>query len=156
MPGKAITPETSYGNTFANVSGNSVSVTGVEPIGEIDYDSLNRKRFSEGIEFNSFYGMLKDNVMARLGAPVVRVELTDYQVYLSIDEAVSKLDYHGPDWCTQFMEFKTVARYNTYSLPRFVLNNTQYVVYKKSLLAIQLDSGTLEFDFFIKYFQDSF
>ena len=55
MPGKAITPETSYGNTFANVSGNSVSVTGVEPIGQIDYDTLNRRRFSEGIEFNSFF-----------------------------------------------------------------------------------------------------
>ena len=84
MPGKAITPETSYGNTFANVSGNSVSVTGVEPVGEINYDNRNRKRFSEGIEFNGVYGMLKDNVMSRLVAPVTRVELTDYQVYLSI------------------------------------------------------------------------
>ena len=42
------------------------------------------------------------------------------------------------------------------SYPRFVMNNMQYVVYKKSLLSVAQQQGTLEFDFFIKYFQDNF
>jgi len=149
-------PQTSYGNTFAVRKGNSISVTGVEPVGEVNYETLNRRRFVDTIEFNNFYGIIKDNVLARLGSPVIRVELTDYQIYLAIDEAISKLDYHAPSWCIQFMEFNTIANYNTYILPQFVMNNIQYVVYKKSLLGLNLAEGTLEFDFFIKYFQDNF
>ena len=36
------------------------------------------------------------------------------------------------------------------------MNNLQYVVYKKSLLSVAQQQGSLEFDFFIKYFQDNF
>tara|TARA_R110000765_G_scaffold228162_1_gene331872 strand:+ start:782 stop:1294 length:513 start_codon:yes stop_codon:yes gene_type:complete len=36
------------------------------------------------------------------------------------------------------------------------MNNMQYVVYKKSLLSVAQQQGSLEFDFFIKYFQDNF
>ena len=36
------------------------------------------------------------------------------------------------------------------------MDNLDYVVYKKTLLSIQSQAGTLEFDFFIKYFQDNF
>tara|TARA_R110000824_G_scaffold156402_1_gene329547 strand:- start:1682 stop:2470 length:789 start_codon:yes stop_codon:yes gene_type:complete len=125
-------------------------------LGEIDYDTLNRRRFSDPVEMGAFYESLKDFVLARLGAPVVRVELTDFQILTTIDEAISKLDYHAPSWCTNYMTFTTVPSYNIYELPRFVMNNMQYVVYKKSLLAVAAAQGSLEFDFFIKYFQDNF
>ena len=41
-------------------------------------------------------------------------------------------------------------------MPTWVVHNLEYVVYKKTLLSIQSQAGTLEFDFFIKYFQDNF
>lgn len=125
-------------------------------VGEIDYDTLNRRRFSDMVEMGGFYETLKDFVLARLGAPVIRVELTDFQILTAIDEAIAKLDYHAPAWCTNYMTFTTVPGYNIYELPRFVMNNMQYVVYKKSLLAVAAAQGSLEFDFFIKYFQDNF
>ena len=152
----SIIPKTNFGNTFATAVGDSRSVSSMNSLGEIDYDTLNRRRFSDPVEMGAFYESLKDFVLARLGAPVVRVELTDFQILTTIDEAISKLDYHAPSWCTNYMTFTTVPSYNIYELPRFVMNNMQYVVYKKSLLAVAAAQGSLEFDFFIKYFQDNF
>ena len=152
----SIIPKTNFGNTFATAVGDSRSVSSMNSLGEIDYDTLNRRRFSDPVEMGAFYESLKDFVLARLGAPVVRVELTDFQILTTIDEAISKLDYHAPAWCTNYMTFTTVPSYNIYELPRFVMNNMQYVVYKKSLLAVAAAQGSLEFDFFIKYFQDNF
>ena len=37
-----------------------------------------------------------------------------------------------------------------------LMKNLQYVVYKKTLLAVAAAQGSLEFDFFVKYFQDNF
>jgi len=152
----SIIPKTNFGNTFATAVGDSRSVSSMNSLGEIDYDTLNRRRFSDPVEMGAFYESLKDFVLARLGAPVIRVELTDFQILTTIDEAISKLDYHAPSWCTNYMTFTTVPSYNIYELPRFVMNNMQYVVYKKSLLAVAAAQGSLEFDFFIKYFQDNF
>ncbi len=73
-----------------------------------------------------------------------------------MDEAISKLDYHAPFWATQIASFATSAGVGAYILPTHIANNLSYVVYKKSLLSIQNQSDTLEFDFFIKYFQDNF
>jgi len=108
------------------------------------------------VEFNKFYSSIKDSILSRLGSPVIRVELTDHQILTVVDEAVSKLDYHAPAWCTNYMSFTTQVNQNLYELPRFVMNNLQYVVYKKSLLSVAQQQGSLEFDFFIKYFQDNF
>ena len=155
-----ITPKTTWGNTFASPIGSAtdggVVVSSVHTYGEIDYDTLNRRRFSEHIQFNKFYSIMKDSIMSRLGAPVIRVELTDHQILTAIDEAVSKLDYHAPNWCMNYMTFTTIPNANHYTLPRFVMNNLQYVVYKKTLLAVAAAQGSLEFDFFVKYFQDNF
>jgi hypothetical protein len=128
----------------------------VDFLGEIDYTVLSRSRFSEQIEFSNFYKSLKDSIMSRLGSPVIRVELTDHQVLTAIDEAIAKLDFHAPNWCTNYMTFQTVAGESFYELPTVVMNNLQYVIYKKSLLAVNAAQGSLEFDFFIKYFQDNF
>ena len=153
---KPIRPKTSWGNTTAIKVGSTNDASAHNTFGDIDYDTLNRSRFSDSIAFNKFYAILKDSILSRLGSPVIRVELTDHQILTVIDEAISKLDYHAPQWCTNYMSFTTVRHKNLYELPRFVMNNLQYVVYKKSLLSVAQQQGTLEFDFFIKYFQDNF
>jgi|TARA_R110001583_G_scaffold30373_6_gene105054 hypothetical protein len=151
-----VQPRTSWGNTTATKVGSTNKAEEVARFGDIDYDTLNRSRFSDSVEFNKFYASLKDSILSRLGSPVIRVELTDHQILTVIDEALSKLDYHAPQWCTNFMSFTTQVGQNLYELPRFVMNNLQYVVYKKSLLSVAQQQGSLEFDFFIKYFQDNF
>jgi hypothetical protein len=151
-----IRPKTSWGNTTASKVGSSNDASAHVPFGDINYDTLNRSRFSDAVEFNKFYASIKDSILSRLGSPVIRVELTDHQILTAIDEAVSKLDYHAPQWCTNYMSFTTQVDQNLYELPRFVMNNLQYVVYKKSLLSVAQQQGSLEFDFFIKYFQDNF
>jgi len=149
-------PKTSFGNTFTVPTGTDTYVSSVQTLGEIDYSTLNRRRFSDSVQFSNFYKGIKDFVLARLGAPVVRVELSEFQVLTAIDEAITKLDYHAPNWCTNYMTFITKGGENVYELPRFVMNNLQYVVYKKTLLSVAAHSNTLEFDFFVKYFQDNF
>ena len=151
-----IYPNTHWGNTFHKQRGGALSTASAISIGGIDYPNLNKRRFSNNVEITEFYQIIKDFVLSRLGFPVVRVELTDHQIATAIDEAVSKLDYHSPRWCTQLMTFETSAGVNGYTLPPLVMNNLQYVVYKKTLLAVAQQQGTLEFDFFIKYFQDNF
>ena len=151
-----VVPNTNWGNTFHQQRGNALSTASAVTIGDIDYHNLNKRRFSEGVEMTEFYEGIKDFVLSRLGYPVIRVELTDHQVATAIDEAISKLDYHSPRWCTQMMTFEASAGINGYTLPPVVMNNLQYVVYKKTLLAVAQQQGTLEFDFFIKYFQDNF
>jgi hypothetical protein len=126
------------------------------PSGDIPYDTLNKRYFSDNVEFNRFYALVRDFIKSRLGHPVVRVELDDFQILTAIDEAVSKLDYHAPDWCTQLAAFRTQAKVNMYELPSFMVNNFRYAAYKKSLLSIPLANQSLEMDFFIKYFQDNF
>ena len=153
----AYQPKTRYGNTFANRKGLSNDASAFsETLGDIKYDSVNRRLFAEQVEFNRFYTIVKDFIKARLGHPVVRVELTDFQILTAIDEGIAKLDYHAPDWCLQFMTFQTKANEGLYELPQFVMNNFRYAAYKKTLLAVARQSGTLENDFFIKYFQENF
>lgn len=144
-----------YGNSFAGtVFGTNIYDQTVK--GEIITSSLNEATMADVVEFSNFEITIKDYILARLGFPVVRVELTPYQIKTCIDEAVSKLSYHAPYWMDQFACFDAVAGQNLYELPRYILDNLEYVVYKKSLLSMQYQSGTLEFDFFIKYFQDNF
>ncbi len=142
-------------NAF-KIKGSGQRVDNYSPIGEVEYDFMNRRKFSDKVHLNSFYGIIRDFVLARLGFPVIRVELTDFQILTAIDEAISKLDYHAPDWTVQHMTFDTIAGKNLYELPAFVLNNFRYAAYKKTLLSVPTAAGTLEQDFFIKYFQDNF
>tara|TARA_R110002110_G_scaffold136044_7_gene320640 strand:+ start:441 stop:1313 length:873 start_codon:yes stop_codon:yes gene_type:complete len=152
----AIKPQTRYGNTFGTVSGSHAELNSWYYPGDIDYSKLNRRRFKNQTYLSEWYKIIQDFVMARLGHPVVRVELTEFQIETAIDEAVSKLDYHAPDWCNQFCTFATSAGVALYELPQVVVNNLKNAVYSKSLLSMQQANGTLEFDFFLKYFQDNF
>jgi len=156
MSYRAVKPQTRYGNTFGNVGGSNAELEEWEYPGDVDYDNMNRRRFKNQTHFSEFYESIKDFVLARLGFPVVRVELTDFQIQTAIDEAISKLDYHAPDWCTQFCTFATSANVSLYELPSVVTNNFRNAIYRKHLLSINQSEGTLEFDFFIKYFQDNF
>lgn len=152
----AVKPQTRYGNTFGQVGGSNAELEEWEYPGDVDYDNMNRRRFKNQTHFSEFYESIKDFVLARLGFPVVRVELTDFQIQTAIDEAISKLDYHAPDWCTQFCTFATSANISLYELPSVVTNNFRNAIYRKHLLSVNQSEGTLEFDFFIKYFQDNF
>jgi|TARA_R100000005_G_C4983783_1_gene192701 hypothetical protein len=160
MPINPVKPDTKFGNTAGEFPGSAVpsvfNTSSTQRFGEIDYETLNRSRFSDVVEFSKFYSIIKDSILSRLGAPVIRVELTDHQILTVIDEAVSKLDFHSPNWCTNYTTFRTIKNRNLYEMPRFVMNNLQFVAYKKSLLSVAQQEGTLEFDFFIKYFQDNF
>jgi len=153
----AYQPTTRFGNTFANRKGTSGDVSAFSnTLGDINYETMNRRLFADDVEFNRFYTIIRDFIKARLGYPVVRVELSDFQILTAIDEALSKLDYHAPDWCLQFCTFRTKAGVNLYELPQFVMNNFRFCAYKRHLLSIARQSGTLENDFFIKYFQENF
>ena len=144
-----------WGNSFAPYAGqniNSASITN----GEINYETLNNTTMSDGVEWTHFEENIKDFILARLGHPVVRVELTPYQIKTCIDESVGTMYNHAPLFAHQFATFDASAGYSTYKIPSYILDNLEYVVYKKTLLSIQQAAGTLEFDFFIKYFQDNF
>lgn len=144
-----------YGNSFAAAQEGTTVFDSVFR-GEIDLDTLGKHPMSDGVEFNSFEETIKDFIMARLGHPVVRVELSSYQIKTALDEAVSKFSYHAPLWTMQMAAFDTQVGVNVYKLPTTMLYNLEYVGYKKTLLTIAQQAGTLEFDFFIKYFQDNF
>ena len=156
MQQRTIKPQTRFGSTFGDTMGFQAELSAFDYYGEIDYNNLCRRRFTTETHYSEFYQQVKDQIKARLGHPVVRVELDDFQLQSAIDEAISKLDYHAPDWCTQFCSFATVANIGLYELPSVVINNLRSAYYLKTLLSIQKQSGTLEFDFFLKYFQDNF
>ena len=145
----------SYGNSFAkNTFGPHLYSQTTK--GEIIASSLNENLLADVVEFTNFEETVKDYVLGRLGFPVIRVELTPFQLKTCSDEAITKLSYHAPMWANQFCCFNASAGMNLYELPTYIINNIDYVVYKKSLLSMSFQSGTLEFDFFIKYFQDNF
>jgi len=126
------------------------------PSGLIDPDTLNKTTEAGGVEFNNFEEIINSFVLARMGHPIVRVELTPYQIKTCIDESITKLDYHAPYWANQMAVFDASAHVNMYAIPPWILKGLFNVIYKKSLLSIQAQAGTLEFDFFIKYFQDNY
>lgn len=144
-----------YGDSFGTYAGRNLGDTEIYSTA-IDGSKLNKNLLADEVEFSPFEQTIKDFILGRLGYPVVRVELTDFQLKLAIDESISHLDYHAPFWMTQVAVFQTSGNVNTYVLPTHIANNLTYCAYKKSLLSIQPQAGTLEFDFFIKYFQDNF
>ena len=149
----------SWGNTFSKYAGQNIDdgvADGTKGDNEIDYDKLSNTTLVDGIEWTHFDESQKDYIFARLGHPVVRVELTPYQIKTCIDEAVATMYNHAPLFSTQIATFQCTAGISTYEIPRYILDNLEYVVYKKSLLSVQQSAGTLEFDFFIKYFQDNY
>lgn len=124
--------------------------------GEIDAPNLNRLTLQDASEFTGFEEIVKDYILGMLGFPVVRVELTDFQLKTCVQEAINKLNYHAPLWTLQYASFDASAGQNIYEIPLYILHNLETSIYRKNLLTIQAAAGTLEFDFFLKYFQDNF
>jgi len=144
-----------WGSSYAEYDG--LRITDYKPLDDIAKELYgSTASFQTSIEeLNPFYREILDFILARLGYPVVKVELTPFQIKTAIDEAVQRMSYHAPMWSKQYAVFQTVAGQNLYELPQFIADNLTYVVYKKTLLSIQAQAGTLEFDYFIKYFQDA-
>lgn len=146
---------TGYGNSSTKVASNLLNEHELESV-ELDIDNLNKTKLSDVVEFSETEEQIKSYILAALGHPVVRVELNDHQLKLCIDEAVTELDYHAPQLTNQVAAFNTTGGYNLYRIPQYILRGLTYVTFKKTLLSIQSQAGTLEFDFFIKYFQDNY
>lgn len=142
-----------YGSSFGKYGGDKA--TDYIPTGFVDPSKLNRND-SGDVETNPFDTIIHDYVKGMLGEPTIRVELTDFQLKIASDEAISKLHYHCPMFTHQYLTFEASAGISTYELPKYVIDNLEYVVYKKDILSVPLQGGTLEFDFFIKYFQENF
>ena len=140
----------SYGDTGATYGGQQISDS--IPRGEIDHTNLNNNTLQNVQEFGPFEQTIRDYVLARLGHPVVRVELTPFQLKTCIDEAVTKLEYHAPFWTRNFATLEASANVGIYELPDHIAQNLSYVVYKKSLLATNFPTESFESDAFISFF----
>ena len=60
MPRKdqTYTPTTVFGDTFTTRTDMSSNVSAVQSKGEFDYDSLNRRKFADEVDFSKFYAAL--------------------------------------------------------------------------------------------------
>jgi len=151
----AVKPNIVWGNSYSTYDGDRITDYKVtDDIGKGLYEEVPTFQVSLE-EFNPFYKEVADFILARLGYPVIRVELTPFQMRTAIDEAIQRMSYHAPVWTKQYAVFQTQLGENLYEIPRFIADNLTYVIYKKTLLSIQAQAGTLEFDYFIKYFQDA-
>ena len=142
-----------YGSSFGEKDGPLLS--NFKSI-EVDRDKLNVTKLSEDVEFSEFEEQIKDFWLARLGHPTVRVELTTHQIKTAIDEATTEMSYWAPLFTRQFAVFEASAGCNTYELPKFILDNLEHVFYRKALFGLNYPINSLEFDFFLKYFSDTF
>src|SRR5690349_21839094 len=143
-----------YGDSFSKPHGFNLEQR--TPLGEIVTSGLNRNDYIDNVTLSKFEKNTQAYILASLGAPTIRVELTPLQVKIAVDEAVSKLYFHLPNATLQYAVFMASANENVYELPQYILDNITYVVYKKSLLSAQSNYGTLEFDVFLRYFTENF
>ena len=122
---------------------------------EIDPTKLNNADAKEVNSFTNFDRTIKDFILARLGHPTIRVELTDFQIKTCIEEAISKLEYHAPLWMQQYAVFDTSAGVNVYQLPAAVINGLSDVWYRRNLFNIGATPGSLGYDFAIMFFTNT-
>lgn len=139
-----------YGSSYGKYGGSRA--TDYTQPGDIDVTKLNTNLETDGVQFNLFEQSVYDYVLAQLGHPIVSVELTPFQVKTCIDESISKLDYHAPQWANQFAVFEASGGINVYELPQFMMNNLSYVGYKKDILGLNYTPGSLAFDVTLAFF----
>ena len=73
-----------YGDTFGTYAGRNLGDTDIYDTA-IDGSKLNNSTIADPIELNNFEKTIKDFILGRLGYPLVRVELTDFQIKTAID-----------------------------------------------------------------------
>ena len=139
-----------YGDSFGSYGGRYITDTVAE--GDIDLESLNKNVLIDGVEFSKFEETVKDFALSRLGHPVVRVELTPFQIKTCIDEAVTELSYHAPLWSRNYATFEASNGVGIYELPPHIANNFTYCLYKKGLMTSNFPAESFESDAFISYF----
>lgn len=140
----------SYGASYGTPKGNRLQ----------DYESpldpdINNRDEKSLVEWDPFDKTVKDFVKARLGYPVVDVELSDFQIETCLDEAITKLEYYAPDWLTQYAVFSTQNNVNVYELPKEIINNLTDVWYRNDFFGLNAEPGSLEYDFQIMFFTNS-
>ncbi len=145
---------TFFGDSASDYRGLRLSDSKV--LGEIDPTKLNNTLETETVEFNSFEETINAYILARLGHPIIRVELTPYQVKTCIDEAITKLNAHAPINTTQYCAFEASSNISVYKIPPYIIQNLSYVTYKKTLLGSYGSPGTLEHDASILFFSNMF
>tara|TARA_R110002094_G_scaffold16293_1_gene27737 strand:- start:851 stop:1705 length:855 start_codon:yes stop_codon:yes gene_type:complete len=141
---------TSYGASYGTPKGTRLK----DYESPLDGDRNNRDE-KDVVEWDPFDKTVKDFVKARLGYPVVDVELSDFQIELCLDEAITKLEYHAPDWMTQYASFACNNNVNVYELPQEVVNNLTDVWYRNEFFGLGANPGSLEYDFQIMFFTNS-
>lgn len=144
---------TSYGSSYGRFGG--LKLTDWTSENEINQENLNKNLEADGVQFNLFEQSINDYVLAQLGHPVVTVELTPFQLKTCIDEALSKLDYHAPQWANQYAVFDASSGESVYELPQFLINNISYVVYKKDILGLNYTPGSLAYDMTLAFFNNN-
>ena len=84
------------GNPIISTWGNSGALAPIsnklaenKPQGDIDPSKLNTTLEGDLVEFNDFEESINSFVLVRMGHPVVRVELTPYQIKTCMDEAIT-------------------------------------------------------------------
>jgi len=115
-----------YGTSFGDRSSSKDSgydLLSYSPEGDINPEKLNKTKLSDGVEFTDFDETIKDYILGMLGHPIVRVELTHYQLKACIDEAVTKIYYHAPLWTMQYAVFEASAGQNVYELPSYMIDD---------------------------------
>ena len=143
---------TSYGSSYGKYGGNKLKdYQDPEP----KTKSLTNRDATDTGEWKPFERTVKDFVLSRLGYPVVDVELEDFQIETCIEEAVSKLEYHSPDWMTQYASFQTSSSINVYELPPEIANNLTDVWYQRDFFKFGANPGSLEYDFSIMFFTNT-
>lgn len=143
---------TQYGSSFGKYGGAKLeNYSSPEP----NTKDLNNKDAKTLNEWKPFESTVKDFVLARLGHPVVDVELEDFQLETCIEEAISKLEYHAPDWMTQYAVFQTSPNVNMYELPQEIVNGLTDVWYRSNLFSLGATPGSLEYDFAIMFFTNT-
>lgn len=143
---------TQYGSSYGKFGGSRLSDYKSDTL---DTTILNNAEAKEGNELRAFEKSIRDFVLARLGAPTIRVELSTFQIQTCIEEAISKLDYHAPQWMNQYAVFDTSAGVNIYELPPEIANNLTEVWYKRQLFNLAVTPGSLEYDFAIMFFTNT-
>jgi len=143
---------TQYGSSYGSFNGVRLKdYKSPEP----KTSNLNNSDAKDLVEFKSFEQTIKDYVFARLGHPTVRVELTDFQIQICIEEATSKLEYHAPHWMKQYAVLDSSANINVYELPQEVANNLTDVYFRKGIFNLGATPGSLEYDFAIMFFTNT-
>jgi len=141
-----------YGSSYGKYGGNSLaSYTPPEP----NTPGLNDADMKDVGEWKPFEKSVKDFILGRLGAPVIDVELTPFQLESSIEEAITTLEYHAPNMMTQYAVFETSAGINLYELPAEIMNGLNDVWNSRNFFDLGASPGSLEYDFAIMFFTNT-